>query len=30
MNPTQTPVEPVRLLLDFGESVKVDGSMLYD
>jgi hypothetical protein len=29
-DPTQPPVEPVRLLLDFGESVEVDGSMLYD
>src|SRR5829696_3084363 len=29
-NPTQPPVEPVRLLLDFGESVEVDGSTVYD
>jgi hypothetical protein len=29
-DPTQPSVEPVRLLLDFGESVEVDGSMVYD
>jgi hypothetical protein len=29
-DPTQPPVEPVRLLLDFGESVEVDGSTVYD
>jgi hypothetical protein len=29
-DPTQPSVEPVRLLLDFGESVELDGSMLYD
>jgi hypothetical protein len=29
-DPTQPPVEPVRLLLDFGESVEVDGSRVYD
>jgi hypothetical protein len=27
---TQPPVVPVRLLLDFGESVEVDGSTVYD
>src|SRR6266566_2075260 len=29
-DPTQPPVEPVRLLLDFGEIVEVDGSTVYD
>ena len=29
-DPTQPPVEVVRLLLDFGESVEVDGSTVYD
>lgn len=29
-NPTRPPVEPMRLLLDFGESVEVDGSTVYD
>lgn len=27
---SQPPVVPVRLLLDFGESVEVDGSTVYD
>ena len=29
-DPTQPPVEVVRLLLDFGESVEVDGSTVLD
>jgi hypothetical protein len=29
-DPSQPPVEPVRLVLDFGESVEVDGSTVYD
>ena len=30
MDPTQPPAVPVRLLLDFGESVEVDGSTVHD